>query len=139
MKKKELETKTPAEILNEEETEAEPQESKGKRIASGIINVILVLAIILAAICTYVSYVSTSGNGVPSIFGIRIFSIQTESMYPTLLPGDLIFDTGVKDSGELRTLFCPNLCFFSTLLKLTKAQILTRHCILGHGISAAIY
>ena len=102
MKKKELETKTPAEILNEEETEAEPQESKGKRIASGIINVILVLAIILAAICTYVSYVSTSGNGVPSIFGIRIFSIQTESMYPTLLPGDLIFDTGVKDSGELR-------------------------------------
>ena len=68
-----------------------------------MVNAILVIAIALAAICTYVSFVSTSGNGVPSILGVRIFSIQTESMYPTLLPGDLIFDTGVKDPGELRT------------------------------------
>ena len=78
------------------------EESRGKRILNAIVNAILVIAIALAAICTYVSFVSTSGNGVPSIFGIRIFSIQTESMYPTLLPGDLIFDTGVKDTSELR-------------------------------------
>lgn len=78
------------------------EESKGKRILSAVINVILVLAIALAAVCTYVSFVSTSGNGVPSLFGIRVFSIQTESMYPTLLPGDLIFDTGVKDSEDLK-------------------------------------
>ena len=78
------------------------EESKGKRILNTIVNVVLVIAIALAAVCTYASYVSTSGNGVPNIFGIRIFSIQTESMYPTLLPGDLIFDTGIKDPGELR-------------------------------------
>jgi signal peptidase len=90
---------------NVQETEAnmneelEPEISKGKRVANAIINVILVLAIILAAICTYISYVSTSGNGVPSILGIRIFSIQTESMYPTLKPGDLIFDRAVDTSA----------------------------------------
>ena len=96
-----------AEILPEtqeenEEVQVIEEESTGKRILNTVVNIILVLAIALAAVCTYVSYVSTSGNGVPSIFGIRMFSIQTQSMYPTLLPGDLIFDTGVKDAGELR-------------------------------------
>ena len=86
----------------DEETMIIEEESKGKRILNAVVNGLLVIAIALAAVCTYVSFVSTSGNGVPSIFGIRIFSIQTESMYPTLLPGDLIFDTGVKDPGELR-------------------------------------
>ena len=102
MKKKEKETAMQTEILDDEENQVVPEESKGKRIMNTIVNAVLVVAIALAAVCTYVSYVSTSGNGVPSIFGIRIFSIQTESMYPTLLPGDLIFDTGVKDPGELR-------------------------------------
>ncbi len=78
------------------------EESKGKRILNAVINALLVVAIALAAMCTYVSFVSSSGNGVPSLFGIRIFSIQTESMYPELLPGDLIFDTAVKDPSELR-------------------------------------
>ena len=86
----------------DDETMFTEEESRGKRILNAVVNAILVVAIALAAICTYVSFVSTSGNGVPSIFGIRIFSIQTESMYPTLLPGDLIFDTGVKDTSELR-------------------------------------
>ena len=90
-----------ADSVREEEF-AETQPPKGKRVVNTIINVVLVIAIILAAICTYTSYVSTSGNGVPSIFGLRIMSIQTESMYPTMKPGDLIFDTAVKDTHELQ-------------------------------------
>ena len=78
------------------------EESTAKRILNTVVNAILVIAIALAALCTYTSYVSSSGSGVPSILGVRMFSIQTESMYPTLLPGDLIFDTAVKDTGELR-------------------------------------
>ena len=89
-------------ISAEEEIEVIEEESLSKRILNGVVNTVLVIAIALAAVCTYVSFVSSSGNGVPSIFGIRLFSIQTESMYPTLLPGDLIFDVGVKDPGELR-------------------------------------
>ena len=102
MKKKEKEVMTQTEQLENDAVEVIEEESRGKKILNTVINAILVVAIILAAICTYVSYVSSSGNGVPSVFGIRIFSIQTDSMYPTLLPGDLIFDTGVKDPGELR-------------------------------------
>ena len=88
-------------VETEEEIQVVKERSKGAKIASTVINVVLVVAIILAAISTYVSFVSTSGNGVPSILGIRVFSVQTESMYPTLLPGDLIFDTKVKDASEL--------------------------------------
>ena len=86
----------------DDETLIVEEESRGKRILNTVVNVLLVVAIALAAACTYVSFVTTSGNGVPSILGVRIFSIQTESMYPTLLPGDLIFDTGIKDTSELR-------------------------------------
>jgi len=85
----------------EEEVEVVKKASKGQRIASTIINVVLVVAIILAAISTYISYVNTSGNGVPSIFGLQMYSIQTESMYPILKPGDLIFDTAA-DPDELK-------------------------------------
>ena len=95
-----------AEIQNaapeKEEVQVVEEESVGKRILNTGVNVVLVVAIALAALCTYTSYVASSGNGVPSILGIRMFSIQTESMYPTLLPGDLIFDTGIKDAGTLR-------------------------------------
>ncbi len=76
-------------------------EEKKKSVANTVINALLVVAIIMAAICTYVSFVSTSVNGVPSILGVRVFSIQTKSMYPTLEPGDLIFDTAVDDASEL--------------------------------------
>ena len=75
---------------------------KGRKIANIIINVILVIAIIIAAIATYVSFVSSSGNGVPSIFGHSILSIQTESMHPTLEPGDLIFGKSISDASTLQ-------------------------------------
>ncbi len=103
--KKEKVTQTPEEQVEIKTPEAEdvlPKESKAKRIANTVINVILVIAIILAAICTYVSFVSTSGSGTPNILGLHVFSIQTDSMYDTLLPGDLIFGTKV-DPDELVT------------------------------------
>ena len=63
------------------EAEAEvPEKSKKSKALGTIVNVVLVIAILVAAFATYTSYVSTSGNGVPSFFGLRMFSIQTESM-----------------------------------------------------------
>ena len=102
MKKEKEQIAAPVSPEQEEEIVVVEEESKGKKALNMVVNIVLVIAIALAAVCTYASYVSTSGNGVPNILGIRIFSIQTESMYPTLLPGDLIFDTGVKDPSELR-------------------------------------
>jgi len=86
------------------ETTEEPIETgkkKKNKVLNTIINVVLVVAILLAAFCTYTSYVSTKGSGVPSLFGINVLSIQTESMYPTLEPGDLIFEKTVKDTSAL--------------------------------------
>ena len=80
----------------------EQPESRVKIILNKIINVILVIAIIIAAFATYSSFVSSSGNGVTSVFGIRVLSIQTESMYPTLEPGDLIFERGVQNTSMLQ-------------------------------------
>ena len=79
---------------------------KPKKSVAGIINIIinvvLVVAIILAAVCTYVSFVASSGNGVPNLLGFEIFSVQTDSMYPTLKSGDLVIDRAVKDVSALR-------------------------------------
>ncbi len=92
----------PNETQQNEEVQVLPAEPKSRKIISTIINVILVIAIILAAVCTYLSFVSTSGSGVPSIFGVQMFSIQTDSMYPVLMPGDLIFDRAVEDPSTLQ-------------------------------------
>ena len=90
------------EVQENQDVQVTKKESKGKKIASTIINVILVLAIVMAAASTYISYVSSSGNGVPQFFGMQMLSIQTNSMYPTLKPGDLIFSKTVKDPSTLQ-------------------------------------
>ena len=76
--------------------------TRAQKIVSIVVNVILVVALVFAALCTYVSYTSSSGSKAPSIFGISFMSIQTDSMYPTLKPGDLVVDKVVKDCSELR-------------------------------------
>lgn len=93
--------KKQAELVEVTKNEAVTDEVAGKekkphRVLNTVINVVLVIAIIVAAICTYVSFVTTSGNGVPNIFGLRLLSIQTDSMYPELLSGDLIIGTDVE-------------------------------------------
>lgn len=79
----------------------EKKGSKGRRIANIAINVALVIAIVLAAICTYLTFVSTSTNGVPHIFGVEFFNVKTDSMYPTLKPGDLVVAYKVDDPTTL--------------------------------------
>lgn len=104
--KAKMEDTTKAELIKEEkenlssnlkEDEAPvTKKKKASKIINVVVNVILVLAIVFAVICTYVSFVTTSGNGVPSIFGLRLLSIQTPSMKPTINDGDLAIATSVK-------------------------------------------
>lgn len=63
--------------------------SKGKKILKVIVNVILWLVILLAALITIIS-ISTRDRGVAHIGGMMMFSIQTESMQPEIMAGDLI-------------------------------------------------
>lgn len=100
MKKKTQQEET---VKQEESSfEVEKPVSKGRKIANAVINWLLVIAIVIAAVCTYISFVNSSGNGVPSILGIRVFSVQTKSMYPTLDAGDLILSKGVADKSTLQ-------------------------------------
>lgn len=109
MKKKSMispsETEPLENLGNEESQENKDpkvaKKEKVRKIISTVINVILVLAIILAAASTYLAFVSSSGQGAPSIFGLQMYSIQTDSMQPTLNPGDLIFAGEIGDPNEL--------------------------------------
>lgn len=83
-------------------TKAAKTKKSPSKTLNTVINVVLIVAIVIAAVCTYISFVSTSGNGVPNILGLRLLSIQTDSMYPTLNPGDLILDTKISDPADLR-------------------------------------
>ena len=75
--------------------------STAMRVVGTVVNVVLVLAIVLAVIATYVSFSTQSGN-VPAIFGLRLYSVQTTSMEPTLMKGDLVISTAVKDPKTLK-------------------------------------
>jgi signal peptidase len=75
---------------------------KQKKTINTIINVVLVIALVFAAICTYISFVAADGKSVPSFFGIKILSVQTDSMKDTIMPGDLIVDTEVTDASTLQ-------------------------------------
>lgn len=91
-------------IAQQEEAISEGKPKSKVRLAVNIIvDVILVLAILMAILATYTSFVSHSGSGVANIFGYTPFSVQTESMYPTFEPGDLIFSKKAS-SEELRKL-----------------------------------
>ena len=85
---------------NKKEEAGKAQQKKTKA-GTIIVNVVLVLAIVLVAVTSYAAFVAKKGSGVPEIFGMRFFSIQTDSMYPTIKAGDLIIDAEVKDPSTL--------------------------------------
>ncbi len=98
-----MKTKTKPQAAPVEAGETQEAEiSTGRKIANTVVNVLLVVALVVMAICTYISFVSASGNGVPSILGIEFFSIQTDSMSPTLEPGDLAIGRVIRDKTTLR-------------------------------------
>ncbi len=75
--------------------------TKSKKVLNTVINVLLILILIFGIFCSYTAFVSKRGSGVPSIFGIRVFSIQSDSMEDEFYEGDLIVDVAVKDPADL--------------------------------------
>ena len=112
MKKKNAPTVSESDAVNQQaeaaveaatEASQEKEEKKSRKIINTVINVVLIVAIVVAVLATYVSFVSSSGHGVPNILGLRLLSIQTNSMHPEIEEGDLAIATGVKDTSELKT------------------------------------
>ena len=111
MKKKKAQVTAEQDAVNQQvenavetatEQEQEKEEKKSRKVLNTVINAILIVAIVVAVIATYISFVSASGHGVPNIFGLRLLSIQTNSMYDTIHEGDLAIATGVEDPSTLR-------------------------------------
>lgn len=62
-----------------------------KRICSAIVTITVVVLILLSIIISISSITAKANNGVPDLFGYSPFSVQTDSMNPTLSKGDYIF------------------------------------------------
>lgn len=84
------------------EDDDEPEIPKSKRIFNTIVNVVLIIAIVIAATCTYIGFMSSEGNGVPSFFGICLMTVESESMEPTINKGDLIIGKAFPNGGTKR-------------------------------------
>ena len=77
------------------------QNSLVSLLINAVIVLLLLASILFTALGAYVSFVSTSGNGVPELFGFGLVSIQTDSMFPEFNSGDLVINQKVNDPSEL--------------------------------------
>lgn len=80
-----------------------------KRIGAAIVDVIIVVLILFSIIISISSITAKANNGVPDLFGYTPFSVQTDSMKPTLSSGDYIFieecDVENLQVGDIVTYF----------------------------------
>ena len=80
-----------------------------KRIGNSIINIIVVALVLLSIIISISSITAKANNGVPDLFGYSPFSVQTDSMNPTLSKGDYIFvekcDAEALQVGDIVTYY----------------------------------
>ena len=79
-------------------------EQKGKSILGVISDVLLVILIVVAISITVMTFTSKSSEtGIGNVLGYTPFSVQTDSMSPTIGKGDLIISKEVKDAeAELK-------------------------------------
>ncbi len=99
-------------------TEVTKPQTKKAKVLQIVVNVFLVLVLLFGVFCSYTAFVSKKGNGVPNVFGLRIFSIQSDSMEDTFYEGDLIVDAGVKDIKKLEV---GDVITFFTIIKGERA------------------
>lgn len=78
-----------------------------KKVVGIVINVILWLFVVFTALTTVVVFTGTSNNGVGNLFGYMPFSIQTQSMEPTIKAGDVVIgkevDFNTLKEGDIIT------------------------------------
>ena len=78
-----------------------------KKVVGIVINVILWSFVVFAALTTVVVFTGTSNNGVGNLFGYMPFSIQTQSMEPTIKAGDVVIgkevDFNTLKEGDIIT------------------------------------
>lgn len=80
-----------------------------RRIGAAVVDIIIVVLILFSVIISISSITAKANNGVPDLFGYTPFSVQTNSMKPTLAKGDYIFiedcDAENLQVGDIITYF----------------------------------
>lgn len=80
-----------------------------KRIGAALVDVVIVVLILFSIVISVSSITAKANNGVPDVFGYTPFSVQTDSMKPTLSKGDYIFvedcDADNLQVGDVITFF----------------------------------
>ncbi len=80
-----------------------------KRIGGIFIDALIVVLVLLSVVISISSITAKANNGVPDLFGYSPFSVQTDSMKPTMSEGDYIFvkecDTEALEVGDIVTYF----------------------------------
>ena len=101
-------------------------EKKAIRIIASILSVMLLL---VAIVCTVMVFTSKA-TGYPKLFGYSLFSVQSDSMEPTIKKGDLIV---CKAATEEMTLSCKvgEIITFTMQEPVTKQTIINTHRIIA--------
>lgn len=80
-----------------------------KRIGSALVTILIVVLVLFSIIISISSITTKANNGVPNLFGYTPFSVQTDSMHPTINKGDYIFiekcDASALEVGDIVTYF----------------------------------
>ena len=80
-----------------------------KKIGAAVVSLFIVVLILFSIIISISSITAKANNGVPDLFGYTPFSVQTNSMKPTIVKGDYIFvekcDTEALEVGDIVTYF----------------------------------
>ena len=80
-----------------------------KRIGAALVDILIVVLILFSVIISVSSITAKANNGIPDLFGYTPFSVQTDSMKPTLDKGDYIFveecDSNDLQVGDVITYF----------------------------------
>ena len=80
-----------------------------KKSCEALVSILIIVLVLFSIIISISSITAKANNGVPDLFGYSPFSVQTNSMYPTLSKGDYIFvekcDTESLEIGDIVTYF----------------------------------
>ena len=84
------------------QTTQKPAQGLAGKVLNTAVNFLLILALVLAFVCTYSAYVSEVNNGVPSLMGYLPMSVQSDSMAPFFKEGDMVIARTVEDPTTLQ-------------------------------------
>jgi len=77
------------------------EKTKSKKVVKIVIDVILSIFLVFSLCTTIMAITSTSsGDGIPSIGGYGLMTVESDSMDPTIKTGDMIFVKLISDSEK---------------------------------------